>query len=74
MIRTDSGTDFGLTTGILFGINLPLPECRVDGVSWDKREEGVMTEAQGIRLGKLIFWTTLTFCSWIIWYISAPPT
>jgi len=32
-----------------------------------------MTEAQGVRLGKLIFWVTLLFCSWVIWYVSAPP-
>jgi len=32
-----------------------------------------MTEAQGLRWGKVIFWMTLAFCVWIIGYVSAPP-
>lgn len=30
-------------------------------------------EAKKEKWGKLIFWVTLAFCSWIIWYVYTPP-
>ena len=32
-----------------------------------------MNDAQGKKWGKVVFLVTFIFCSWVIWYISAPP-
>ncbi len=32
-----------------------------------------MSETQKLRLGKAIFWVTVVFCTWIIWFVSSPP-
>jgi hypothetical protein len=32
-----------------------------------------MSDAGKLRLSKFVFWVTVIFCSWIVWFISTPP-